>query len=60
MHFRDYLNAHPDLAEQYAQLKLELKKQFEHDRDGYTGAKGSFVQKVLRLADQEKHTVETD
>ena len=33
----------PLLAKQYEDLKLSLWKKFEHDRDGYTFAKTSFV-----------------
>jgi len=31
-------------------LKVELKEKYLHDRDGYTGAKGAFVQKYTELA----------
>ena len=48
--FRDYLNAHPDVAKEYEALKLSLWHQYEHDRDGYTAAKGDFVAKVLAAA----------
>lgn len=41
--FRDYLNDNPLLTKQYEKLKLSLWKKFEHDRDGYTLAKASFV-----------------
>lgn len=58
LHFRDYLNAHPELAEEYAQLKLELKKKFEHDRDGYTQAKGDFIQTVLQRIEKERNASE--
>ncbi len=43
LYFRDYLNDNPLLAKQYEELKLSLWKKFEHDRDGYTLAKTSFV-----------------
>ena len=43
LYFRDYLNDNPILAKQYEELKLSLWKKFEHDRDGYTLAKTSFV-----------------
>ena len=49
IYFRDYLNAHPDVAKQYEALKLELWKKFEHDRDGYTQAKSDFVSKYTAL-----------
>ena len=43
--FRDYLNAHPDVAKEYEKLKLSLWKKYEHDRDGYTEAKTEFVKR---------------
>lgn len=43
IYFRDYLIAHPDIAREYEQLKLSLWHKFEHDRDGYTDAKGDFI-----------------
>lgn len=43
LYFRDYLILHPDIAKEYGQLKLQLKEQYEFDRDGYTNAKSSFI-----------------
>ena len=43
LYFRDYLNDNPKLAKQYEELKLSLWKKFEHNRDGYTLAKTSFI-----------------
>lgn len=43
--FRDYLNEHPQTAKEYEQLKLDLWKRYEHNRDGYTKAKSDFVTK---------------
>lgn len=45
LYFRDYLNEHPQTAKEYERLKLDLWKQYEHDRDGYTKAKSEFVEK---------------
>lgn len=53
LYFRDYLNAHPDVAAEYESLKLSLWKEFEHDRDGYTAAKTPFVSKCTELAKAE-------
>lgn len=53
VYFRDYLNAHADVAKQYEQLKLALWKQFEHDRDSYTLAKTEFVNKYTELGKKE-------
>lgn len=50
LYFRDYLIDHPDDAKAYEKLKLELWKQYEHDRDGYTEAKKEFVARRTRQA----------
>ena len=43
LYFRDYLNEHPQIAREYEGIKLQLWKQFEHDRDAYTNAKTAFI-----------------
>jgi GrpB-like predicted nucleotidyltransferase (UPF0157 family) len=48
--FRDYLRAHRDVAEDYASLKRDLAKSFEHDREAYTAAKADFVRATLARA----------
>ena len=48
--FRDYLRAHAEAARQFADLKRVLAARFSQDREGYTIAKSSHVQEVLRLA----------
>ncbi len=48
--FRDYLNAHGDVAKQYESLKLSLWKKYEHDRNGYTDAKSGFVRHYTDIA----------
>ena len=53
LYFRDYLNAHPDVAKEYEKLKLTLWKRFEHDRDGYTNAKTDFIRAATEQAKQE-------
>lgn len=50
LYFRDYLLAHPKAAQEYGQLKLELKRKFEYDRDGYTMAKTEFIKKITQMA----------
>ena len=50
IYFRDYLNAHPDIAKEYEELKLRLCKAYEHNRDAYTEAKTQFVTKYTALA----------
>jgi len=48
--FRDYLLAHPDVAEAYGALKRELARRHSHDRGAYTEAKTAFVENVLGRA----------
>lgn len=53
LYFRDYLNAHTDLAKEYEKLKLSLWKQYEHNRDGYTERKTDFVKEYTQKAKVE-------
>ncbi len=53
LRFRDYLNTHPDKAQEYESLKIGLWKRFEHDRDAYTRAKTDFIMRHTRLAKLE-------
>ena len=50
LYFKDYLRAHPEAADAYAALKRGLKEQFELDRDGYTNAKGEFINALTQRA----------
>ena len=50
LYFRDYLNAHPEVAKEYEKLKLSLWKQYEHNRDGYTKSKTAFVKEYTQKA----------
>ena len=52
LYFRDYLREFPAVAKAYEALKLSLWRRFEHDRDGYTEAKGDFIKKHTSLARQ--------
>jgi len=53
LYFRDYLKVHPEVAREYGELKIQLQKLFEHDRDGYTVAKTEFIRKVTGRARTE-------
>lgn len=55
IYFRDYLNAHSEIAKEYEALKLQLWKKFEHDRDAYTEAKTDFVNKHTKLAKENSN-----
>ena len=45
--FRDYLLDHPDVANEYGQLKCQLASEFRDDREAYTQAKSQFINRVL-------------
>lgn len=49
--FRDYLRAHPDLAEAYGRLKEELARRHATDRLAYTDAKSNFILDSLERAE---------
>jgi len=53
LYFRDYLRVHKDISDLYGNLKLDLKKEYEHNRDGYTKEKTEFVKKYTDLAKKE-------
>lgn len=44
--FRDYLRTHPDIAENYANLKRNLANQEWQDMNDYAGAKTDFIQSI--------------
>ena len=54
IYFRDYLIENSSIAKEYEKLKLNLWKEFEHDRDGYTDAKSDFIRKYTKIA-KERH-----
>lgn len=56
VYFRDYLNGHAEIAKAYENLKLDLWKKYEHDRDRYTAEKSEFVTKYTRLAKESGKT----
>ncbi len=45
LYFRDYLNEHTQIAEEYEAMKLQLWELYEHNRDAYTNAKTEFIRK---------------
>ena len=53
IYFRDYLNAHAEVAKEYEELKLQLWKKYEYNRDTYTNSKTKFVSKYTQLAKRE-------
>jgi GrpB-like predicted nucleotidyltransferase (UPF0157 family) len=53
--FRDYLIAHPDIAEEYGALKREFAAQSSTDRLRYARAKSDFIEQVTELAKRESN-----
>ena len=49
--FRDFMRAHPDVAAEYADLKIKLAERYSGDRTAYTDAKGPFIWSVIAQAD---------
>lgn len=45
--FRDYVRTHREAAERYATLKADLARQFPHDQEAYTNAKGPFIWAIM-------------
>jgi GrpB-like predicted nucleotidyltransferase (UPF0157 family) len=45
--FRDRLRSDATVRAEYAALKLELARRFEHDREAYTEAKAPFIERIL-------------
>jgi GrpB-like predicted nucleotidyltransferase (UPF0157 family) len=48
--FRDYLRAHADVAGEYEALKRRLARKHPLDREAYTAAKRSFVDRITDIA----------
>jgi GrpB-like predicted nucleotidyltransferase (UPF0157 family) len=48
--FRDYLIAHPELAQEYARLKERLATDHPNDRVAYTDGKSQFIAEVMKRA----------
>lgn len=48
--FRDYLCQHPDVANEYAELKMQLASKYPQDRSAYLDGKASFIASVIQLA----------
>jgi GrpB-like predicted nucleotidyltransferase (UPF0157 family) len=51
--FRDYLIAHPEVANEYARLKLALADKHSDDRTSYSAGKRSFITEVLEKPAEE-------
>ncbi len=52
--FRDYLNEHSHIADEYANLKRNLAQQFTFNRQAYQDGKASFIIKILALRNEKE------
>lgn len=52
LNMRDYLNLHEDRAKEYSELKERLAKEYPEDRMAYTNGKASFIENILRCAEE--------
>jgi len=50
--FRNFLRTHPDVAQQYYELKKGLASKYRSDRVAYTESKTSFIESVVARARQ--------
>jgi len=48
--FQEYLFLHPEVAEAYERLKLELEEKHADDREAYTRDKTDFINKITEMA----------
>jgi GrpB-like predicted nucleotidyltransferase (UPF0157 family) len=51
--FRNYLTQHQEYAKEYAELKMELARQYPADRQAYLERKAPFIGRVLQVARSE-------
>ena len=50
LRFRDYLIEHPEIAQEYADLKTRLALRFQTDRQAYRDGKSPFIECILKAA----------
>lgn len=58
--FRDFLNAHPETAEQYQNLKIRLAELYPNDRVAYTKGKEEFILNIYSKFDAGSNKISED
>jgi GrpB-like predicted nucleotidyltransferase (UPF0157 family) len=48
--FRDYLRSHPQIAQEYSQLKQKLAQKYPSDIESYMDGKDGFIKEIDRTA----------
>jgi len=51
--FRNYLRSHPEVAQDYLNLKKRLAIKYRLNREGYTKAKTAFIESIVARAEAE-------
>ncbi|MEI6054030.1 MAG: GrpB family protein [Candidatus Saccharibacteria bacterium] len=51
--FREYLINHPEIKQQYIDLKYKIKDKVGNDRPAYTKAKADFIKSIIAIAKKE-------
>lgn len=54
---KEYFLAHPEVLQEYEQLKINLNKQFPDDYPSYRAGKNDFLQNILKLAKEWKDKI---
>jgi GrpB-like predicted nucleotidyltransferase (UPF0157 family) len=47
---KNYFLEHPEVAREYADLKIKLAKEYPNDRKSYTSGKDTFIKSIIRKA----------
>lgn len=50
---RDYFLKHPEMAKDYAELKIKLAEKYPNDRKSYTHGKNRFIKLIIERANNE-------
>lgn len=51
--FRDYCIKHPEIAQKYSTLKMNLAKMFKNNPSMYQQGKSAFIERIIWLAQKE-------
>ena len=51
--FRDYLKTHPEIMQEYINLKTRLSIQFPDDRESYSAGKKNFIENIIYEAERD-------
>lgn len=57
--FRDFLRTHPEVTQQYYEIKKRLAARHGSDREAYTESKTSFIESVVVQALQQSASFQT-